>query len=362
MNKLFNLKEWLTLQDAARHLAIVFGEEVAVADVLRLALDGHLKLSVNFVNHTQARRGKVIPIEEAEYYEYPPEFFSKLSIPEEHRGKPIKVLQGIDLDGKRVLNLGDDVVTLDGVYDLAMLGGERLVVEEKYQMLTGGPSVKHHGLDEAFVIGDTDTMYQLLESMDENEYQPGSEANLRELKSHIALKEEKPPRAEELLVRYKDQRQELLSKAKERRDSGRDSENYFPALGLPEDCLLVVRKDALRAFALSLDQQPETVDFAGVDPIEKPADPAQLTKRQAIDKHLPGRTDTTETKKDRRSTVRRDARKLDTQAMYKQWQKAYQKAKKERPNMSDIWYSQHIAKMEIAKNRNAETIRKHMRS
>ncbi len=50
MSKLFKLKEWLTLPDAAKHLAIAFGEEVGEADVLRLALDGHLKLSVNFVN------------------------------------------------------------------------------------------------------------------------------------------------------------------------------------------------------------------------------------------------------------------------------------------------------------------------
>ena len=36
-SKLFNLKEWLTLDDAAKHLSIVFGEEVTRADILRLA-------------------------------------------------------------------------------------------------------------------------------------------------------------------------------------------------------------------------------------------------------------------------------------------------------------------------------------
>jgi hypothetical protein len=42
MGKLFNLKEWLTVADAARHLTIVFGEDVTEADVLRLALDERL--------------------------------------------------------------------------------------------------------------------------------------------------------------------------------------------------------------------------------------------------------------------------------------------------------------------------------
>ena len=60
MNKLFKLKEWLTVPDAARHLAGVFGEEVTEADVLRLCLDGHLTLSVHFVNGTSACLGKLV--------------------------------------------------------------------------------------------------------------------------------------------------------------------------------------------------------------------------------------------------------------------------------------------------------------
>lgn len=42
MSKLFKLKEWLTMGDAARHLSLAFGENVTEADVFRLALDGHM--------------------------------------------------------------------------------------------------------------------------------------------------------------------------------------------------------------------------------------------------------------------------------------------------------------------------------
>lgn len=59
-SKLFKLKKWLTLNEAARHLSGICGEEVTVADILRLALDKHLRLSVNFVNHTSARPGTVV--------------------------------------------------------------------------------------------------------------------------------------------------------------------------------------------------------------------------------------------------------------------------------------------------------------
>ena len=62
------------------------------------------------------------------------------------------------------------------------------------------------------------------------------------------------------------------------------------------------------------------------------------------------------------TNARREVRKLDTQAMYESWQKEYRRMKKRRPNMSDVWYSQQIAKMAIAKGRNAGTIKKNMKS
>jgi len=61
------------------------------------------------------------------------------------------------------------------------------------------------------------------------------------------------------------------------------------------------------------------------------------------------------------SDVKREARKLDTQAMYESWKKAYRDLKKKRRDMSDVWYSQQIAKMDIGKGSKAETIRKNMK-
>ena len=61
------------------------------------------------------------------------------------------------------------------------------------------------------------------------------------------------------------------------------------------------------------------------------------------------------------SVARRESRKLDTQQVYQSWQKAYRELKRKRGNMSDVWYSQQIAKTEIANGRDAETIRKRMK-
>jgi hypothetical protein len=61
------------------------------------------------------------------------------------------------------------------------------------------------------------------------------------------------------------------------------------------------------------------------------------------------------------SKVRQAARKLDTQAMYDDWKQAYRKLKNDKPGRTDSWYAQQIAKMDIAQDRNAETIRKRMK-
>lgn len=61
------------------------------------------------------------------------------------------------------------------------------------------------------------------------------------------------------------------------------------------------------------------------------------------------------------SNARREARKLDTEALHESWRKEYRSLKKRRPGMSDKWYSQSISKLDIAQGRNAETIRKHIR-
>lgn len=60
------------------------------------------------------------------------------------------------------------------------------------------------------------------------------------------------------------------------------------------------------------------------------------------------------------STAKREARKIDTQAMYATWQKEYRALKKRRPNMSDVWYSKQIAGTTTAQDRDASTIKKNM--
>ena len=209
MSKLLNLKEWVTIEDAARHLSIMFGEQVAEPDILRLALDGHLTLSVNFVNGAYARAGCIKEASEARHIDVPVGLSAaeKAKSPGEYQGGWEKLCMGIALDDStKVIDLEDEVVELHGVYDLPMIGGEQLDIERRFQRMTDGPAVTSVTLDGAFIVaGNADEVLQLQEHFEDNGYV--DPARLK-----------KP---------------------------WHNRENFYPADRLPSDSVLVVRTDSL---------------------------------------------------------------------------------------------------------------------
>ena len=61
------------------------------------------------------------------------------------------------------------------------------------------------------------------------------------------------------------------------------------------------------------------------------------------------------------SHIRREARKLDTRKKYKDWQKAYRVLRREKPGMTDVWYSRQIARSGLGGGHRPDTIRKNMK-
>lgn len=250
MGKLFNLKEWLTVADAARHLSIVFGEDVTEADVLQLALDRQLRLSVNIVNGTTGLYGRIVPIDEAEYKE----------VPALNGNGTVRLYEGPELSVRgraiSIIKLEQEVTSLRGIYDLPMIGSERLDVEHEYQRLVGGPPVTLVGMDGAFVEGRDGQIAQIQESYDENPYHDGSTAQLERLKQRIADNELGTEKAEALLKKHSEDRKVYL----ERRRTQPASERYYSRDGLPADSVLVVRTEALRVFEESVNAATSSVD------------------------------------------------------------------------------------------------------
>jgi hypothetical protein len=110
-------------------------------------------------------------------------------------------------------------------------------------------------------------------------------------------------------------------------------------------------RKAAGACALELAKRPIPTQTHGADsgsPQQNPSNPEAIIGQHTDHATSPAKS------------VRREARKLDTQAMHESWRREYRKLKKNRPGMSDVWYSQRIAKLAIANDRSAETIRKHM--
>jgi hypothetical protein len=249
MSKLFKLKEWLTLEEATNHIANLLGEPVTLADLYRLSLDGHLTLSVNFVNGAEARLGKMVKYEDVQFYLVENDFLTKekLEIP-------------ISLPINNEIRVADDdwilldkkVVTIRNVWDLTMLGSEAIDIEFYYQQMTSGLEVTLVGLEGVFLKKD-DVIAQLQTDFDDNEFQMGSKANKIDVERFILENGISEDKAKVLWDDYKTNRVKYLKE----RESKKREDNYFPSGGLGEhDYVFVIRTNELNRFIKSLEDTP----------------------------------------------------------------------------------------------------------
>lgn len=212
MDKLFKIKQWLLLGDAAERLSKTFEERVTEADILQLALQGRLRLSANFVNGQTARPGTIVPYDKAKTFSVTPPGFDE----------PEELLRGVQISQTEVIDFDDDsMIGVSGIWDLPMIGAERLDIEHRYHLLTGGPEVTGVMLDGVFIVNGGGRVCQL---------------------------------------------QARFDKQKDGR------EGFYPAGGLPDDVVIVVRPSALAEFEATLDDTshgPSPRDHKDIDrPIE----------------------------------------------------------------------------------------------
>ncbi len=249
MNKLLNLKKWLSLDEAAEHLSNVLGEPATVADLYRFALDGHLMLSVDLVNHAQARIGTWLKTEQVEFdlIEYDSISGEKLDVP-----FSIPINYEIRVSKDDWIKLEKPVVSIKGVWDLTMNGAEHLDIEHCYQQLTSGLEVTLMTLDGAF-LQQGDIVCQLQQDFDNNEFQKGSKAQQKDMELYIATNDINDDEINMLRNKFKTDREEYLNG---RRDKPKE-DNYYPAGGLGDvDHVLVIRTKEITRFIQSLEDTP----------------------------------------------------------------------------------------------------------
>ncbi len=251
MKKLAALKPWLTIPEAARHLAEVWKEDVTEGDVLRLALDGQLKLSIRFLNRAAAKCSKKIPVEQAKRYALPAESIEGALVHDhstwlapqkmsEHVERhpprcPMSLFSAaaVGAGNNQFLELENTIVYLTDVWDLPMLGVTPSAIERRILQLADGPSVPPINSFDGFFVENTD----------------GRSCQACQLQQRFSV--------QYLYELYPDDAPSFLYRP----------EYYFTARELPDDCELVVRSEALAALtAPATDRDsPLEQDTAGVD-------------------------------------------------------------------------------------------------
>ena len=242
MRKLLELQKWVTVPDAAYKLTIFLGVEVSQAEVLRFALEGSLKLSVNFVNTVEAKRGEIVAKDEVT---------SKVALPTEGC-PPILFRNWVDIGGGQCIKLDDKVVSLEGVWDLPMIRSERLAVERMHQGLIGGPEVSIEGDLEGAFVGEIDGLIFQLQVKNDFDYQKYLSADLEKINELKRYNKIDAETANELLNQNEENREMYLKKKIEENPS----DGYYP-VDLPHDIDFVVRSQALIDLCIRLLQDPE---------------------------------------------------------------------------------------------------------
>lgn len=161
MNKLFKLKEWLTLEETARRLTTSFQESVSIADCLQLALDGHITISVLI---EKTKLGMFCKEEELSK-DIIRGFVDFMKGNGDVSDELIKLAEdGVDLYPAvtKLRNYGEVFKVGNGVYDLPMIGAERLDVQHLCSVMQGREPVAMIDLDGPYLKAG-DSLINILE-------------------------------------------------------------------------------------------------------------------------------------------------------------------------------------------------------
>ena len=145
MSKIFKLKQFLTVEDATRHLSQSLEEPVSLPDFYRFVVDEHLTMSVRFNSQAFAQSGKYVCSQD---------------------------------DESKALVFDKLVHVIDGVWDLAMIGTESKKIEALYQEEVGGLQPMLAEVN-GFCLKRDEVIYKLQESL----HLEGNKYNLNALES-----------------------------------------------------------------------------------------------------------------------------------------------------------------------------------
>lgn len=209
MDKLSALKKYFTLEEACRYFSKKFCSDISISDLLHIAIDGHLKLSIKLFYPAIGKAGCLVPVESASF-----ELIDQPNV------EPWKLYDGTVLlkDGKEhsVIEWSDDLIPILGLYDFLMLGSETVDLQKIYLESIGLPSLK--------VVEQNFEGILLLNRLD------------------VPVQLQIPPT------------DDAGKKIQKIENDGFDawSENHSPKLQLPENSIIVIRTEVIHQFVQNI--------------------------------------------------------------------------------------------------------------
>jgi hypothetical protein len=140
---LLKLREWLTVDEAAQALSPIFERRLTEAEVLRLALDGYLKLSV------------ILPSTLADCWDVPVDAPSEEVLQADAQLPEDTVFSSDSSSAVDYYAMPDNenLTTIEGIWDLPMVPPGSRQIERRYNELCGLPDIRLEGLVGAIVEG-----------------------------------------------------------------------------------------------------------------------------------------------------------------------------------------------------------------
>jgi hypothetical protein len=233
-------KLWLTLDETAQHLSAVYEEEVTKSDILYFALYDSLTLSIQLVNKLFGRQVELVSISEIQAVENKTIGHCDL----------LSALPGSRMNDNETFLISDRVCKLHGLWDLPMLGAERLQIEALYHRLSDGPPVTDHDINGALLRSiKNDELFQVCDcSEEENANSP------KKHKQSIA-----PLNPDKTVSMVEDMdgstTKKMLNIAKSK----------IP-MALPEHSVFVIRHESLKNFEAQIEKHATSLN---IDPIRE---------------------------------------------------------------------------------------------
>lgn len=122
MKKLYKLKKWLTIDEAAQRLSIELGEEVTKADILQLAVEEQLRMSVYIPHDWEGKICDITTDKEKADSEYTDVVTSEYGV--------LRFYKYSKCRDSQFIKVNPEVFCVRaGIYELTMIGQEKLDLE-----------------------------------------------------------------------------------------------------------------------------------------------------------------------------------------------------------------------------------------